>query len=87
LANEVDIPQTWHAGVCVYPLHMHLDNFFFKWHNNIFISNLLRSFFSFFGRCMDAGSPTSCMGSSVLKGKHASSSIQKSQEAGRQADK
>ncbi len=36
---------------------------------------------------MDAGSPTSCMGSSVLKGKHASSSIQKSQEAGRQADK
>jgi len=27
------------------------------------------------------------MGSSVLKGKHASSSIQKSQEEGRQADK
>ncbi len=44
-------------------------------------------FLSFFGRCMDAGSPFSCMGSSVLKGKHASSSIQKSQEEGRQADK
>jgi hypothetical protein len=36
---------------------------------------------------MDAGSPFSRMDSSVLKGKHASSSIQKSQEEGRQADK
>lgn len=33
--------------LCVSP-HMHLDNFFFKWHNNIFISKLLRSFLSFF---------------------------------------